>query len=390
MVSNIAIAGAGFSGATVARQLAEAGYDVTIFDPRHHVAGNCHTARDDETGVMVHVYGPHIFHTDDEGVWQFVQRFGEMVPFRHTVMAQAQGQVFALPINLGTINQLFATTYSPAQAKAALRDLSADIDTPANFEEQALSMVGARIYETFFQGYTRKQWGRDPITLPASILKRLPLRFSYDGAYFNHRHQAIPRDGYTDLVAQMVEHPRITLRLGEAFDPKARDDWHHVFWTGPLDAFFDHCAGRLSYRTLDFERTITKGDAQGCAVMNYCDGDVAWTRITEHKHFAPWEDHEGTVLYREFSREAGPDDVPFYPVRLAEDKGQLCEYIDRAKQLERVTFLGRLGTYRYLDMDVTIREALDVAAAFIAAQDTPDMARGDADVEPPIFSKEPL
>ncbi|MEL7462439.1 MAG: UDP-galactopyranose mutase [Pseudomonadota bacterium] len=375
--------GAGFSGAVIARELAEAGHDITVIDQRDHVAGNCHTERDEATGVMVHVYGPHIFHTGDDEVWDYVNRFGSFRPYRHRVITTVGERAFSMPINLLTINQFFGETMSPDEAKTFLEtEADASIDDPQSFEEQALRFVGPRLYEAFFKGYTLKQWGCSPTELPASILKRLPLRFNYDDSYFNHPHQGIPADGYTPIVEAILDHPSVDVHLGRTFDPAEAADYDHVFYSGPLDGFFGFDIGRLGYRTLDFERFEAEGDFQGCPVMNYGDEAVPFTRITEHKHFAAWESHERTVCYREFSRAAGPDDIPYYPIRLVEEKALLSRYVEKAETTEGVTFLGRLGTYRYLDMDVTIREALDASRDFLSAAET--------GAKPPVFSKHPL
>ena len=366
-MAGILVVGAGFSGAVIARSLAEAGHRATVIDARDHVAGNCHTERDAETGVMVHVYGPHIFHTDDAEVWDYLRRFGAFRPYRHQVKTTSGGAVYAMPVNLHTINQLFGATMSPAEARAFV-EARADstIVTPESFEDQALRFMGPELYEAFFRGYTEKQWGVSPRALPAAILKRLPLRFSYDDNYFFHRFQGIPEAGYTALVEAILDHPGIETRLSTAYAPEMREDHDHVFWSGPLDGWFGCRLGRLGYRTLDFERETVEGDFQGCPVMNYGDVEVPWTRITEHKHFAPWESHEGSVIYRERARACGPDDIPYYPIRLVEEKALLADYVAAAEGEAGVTFVGRLGTYRYLDMDVTIREALDTARAFLA------------------------
>ena len=361
-MATIAIAGAGFSGAVIARELAEAGHACQVFDTRSHVGGNCFTERH-ETGVLVHRYGPHIFHTNDERVWAYINRFGQMVPYDHKVKTTVEGTVFSLPVNLHTINQVYGTAMSPTEAQQFITETEAvqSEAEPRDFEEQALAMVGRRLYELFFEGYTRKQWGVSPTALPASILKRLPLRFTYEDSYFNHPHQAIPAEGYTPIVEAILDHPGITVTLETALDPASRDRYDHMVWSGPLDAFFDHELGRLGYRTLDFEEFVADGDFQGTPVMNYGDQAVPYTRITEHKHFAPHEDHEQTVCFREFSREHAPDDIPYYPVRLVDDKDLLDQYEARAAATDDVTFVGRLGTYRYLDMDVTIAEALAAA-----------------------------
>lgn len=363
----ILLVGAGLSGAVIGRELAEAGHDCRIIDARPHIAGNCHTERDAETGVMLHVYGPHIFHTDDEGVWDYVNRFARFLPYQNRVKTTAQGRVHSLPINLLTINQFFGTTLRPDEARAFIESKAdTSITDPQTFEEQALRFVGPELYEAFFKGYTEKQWGCSPTDLPASILKRLPVRFNYDDNYFFHRFQGMPQEGYTAMVAAILDHPRITVELGTEYRPEMAAEADHVFWSGPLDGYFDYRLGRLGYRTLDFERFSDTGDYQGCAVMNYGDREVPYTRITEHKHFSPWESHEGTVCYREYSRAAEPGDTPYYPIRLVEEKALLEQYVDLARATPGVTFVGRLGTYRYLDMDVTIREALDTAARFDA------------------------
>ncbi len=360
------IVGAGFSGAVIGRALAQAGHEVLVVDERSHVAGNCHSQRDSETGVMTHVYGPHIFHTADERVWAYVQQFGIMRPYRHRVQAVSGGLVYSLPVNLLTINQFFRKALGPEEAGAFVASKTRKIPEPANFEEQALSMIGPELYEAFFRGYTRKQWGLDPTRLPASILKRLPLRFNYDDSYFAHPHQAMPERGYTELVANILNMPRLEVRLGARFEDLT-EPFAHVVYSGPIDRYFDYSSGRLGYRTLDFEVIRAKGDYQGAAVINYCDEATPFTRITEHKHFAPWEkdQFEGTILYREFSRFCGPDDIPYYPIRQTDEEAMLKKYVDRAMATRGVTFVGRLGSYRYLDMDVTIGEALAAADAML-------------------------
>jgi len=363
-----AIVGAGFSGAVVARELAEAGHTADVFDTRDHVAGNCHTARH-ETGVMVHTYGPHIFHTQHEHVWQYINRFGEMMPYRHKVKAISQGTMYSLPVNLKTINQFFDRNFDAEQAEQFIQSKAdATITNPVSFEDQGLRFVGRELYDAFFAGYTSKQWGVDPKELPASILARLPVRFNDDDSYFNHPYQAIPKNGYTPIVEAILRHKSIKLHLGTRFDPSSHSEFgefDHVVWTGPIDAFFGFEFGRLGYRTLDFEPEVCDGDYQGHPVVNYCDVDVPYTRITEHKHFAPWEEHSRTIVYREFSRLCGELDTPYYPIRLVKEKEQLLNYVRLARNAKGVTFIGRLGTYRYLDMDVTIHEALLASKAML-------------------------
>ncbi len=371
---NVLMVGAGISGAVIGRKLAEAGHRVTILESRDHVAGNCHTERDSDTDVMVHVYGPHIFHTNDAEVWEYVNSFMNFMPYKNRVKTTSQGQVFSLPVNLHTINQYFNRTMRPAEAEKFIREEQADttITDPQTFEEQALRFVGRDLYEAFFKGYTMKQWGCHPRELPASILKRLPVRFNYDDNYFFHKFQGMPEHGYTAMVESILDHENITVHLNTRFERAQADDYDHVFYAGPLDGYYDFDQGRLPYRTLDFDRFNYEGDYQGCAVMNYGEVSVPHTRITEHKHFSPWEEHSGSVCYTEFSRECGPQDIPYYPVHLMDANAMLKTYVERGKKETRVTFVGRLGTYRYLDMDVTIREALDTAEAFLnRSKDTP-------------------
>jgi UDP-galactopyranose mutase len=264
MNKQILVIGAGFSGAVIARELAENGYQVKVIDKRSHIAGNCHTERDDETNVMVHQYGPHIFHTDDEEVWQFINKYGEMMPYTNRVKSTVNGQVYSLPVNLHTINQFFGKAFSPKEAYNFIVNEQADksIDEPQSFEDQALKFVGRDLYEAFFKGYTQKQWGLSPTKLPASILKRLPVRFNYNDNYFFHKFQGMPKDGYTVIVKNILNHENIQVHLNTEFDGNI-DDYEHVFYTGALDGFYNYRLGRLGYRTLDFERHVDDGDYQG-------------------------------------------------------------------------------------------------------------------------------
>jgi len=357
-----AIVGAGFTGAVLAQQFAKAGHKIVVFESRNHIAGNCYSERDKKTGVMLHRYGPHIFHTDNEIVWNYVNQFAEFMPYINRVKTTSQGRVFSLPINLHTINQYFNKTLNPSEANKFIQ-LVADrsIEEPQSFEEQAMKFVGKELYEAFFKGYTVKQWGVKPTELPASILKRLPIRFNYDDNYFNHKYQGIPKEGYTPIVEALLTHENIQIRLNTLFKAEEAKGFDHIFYTGPIDAWFGYKEGRLGYRTLDFVREEHEGDYQGCAVMNYGDQDVPYTRISEHKYFAPWETHEQTIIFKEYSRECNEEDIPYYPIRLVNEKAMLNIYIEKAKAETNVSFLGRLGTYRYLDMDATIGDALDAS-----------------------------
>jgi UDP-galactopyranose mutase len=368
MTTSIAIAGAGFAGAVLARELVDSGrFAVTVYEERDHIAGNCHTSRDPKTGIMVHHYGPHIFNTDREDVWDYVNSLGEFGPYINRVKAVTARGVFSLPINLLTINQFFGTRFSPREAAEFVSTLGdQSIGEPASFEDQALKFLGREMYDNFFYGYTKKQWGVEPSQLPASILKRLPVRFNYDDNYYNTRFQGIPVDGYTALVAKILDHPSIEVRLAERFEPELKSQYDHVFFSGPMDGYFRYRLGRLQYRSLVFERFETTGDFQGNAVINYCEEEVPYTRVAEHKHFTPWESHDQTVCFREYSKLTDEGDVPYYPLRLTGDKKLLARYIELAEAEDGLTFIGRLGTYRYLDMHVVIGESLDLAQLCLA------------------------
>lgn len=366
MHDKVLIVGAGFSGAVIARKLADKGIYCEVIDKRPHVGGNCYTERDRETGILVHKYGPHIFHTDREEVWDLITQYGDMMPYVNRVKATYRDKVYSLPINLHTINQFFGKCMSPSEAKSFIEGISDQtIVQPKSFEEQALAFVGKDLYHAFFRGYTLKQWGVDPSRLPASILKRLPIRFNYNDNYFSHHHQGIPKYGYTEIIEEILNHPKINVSLNLEFKSDLKKKYNHVFYSGPLDVYFDCRFGRLGYRTLEFEEVRGIGDFQGTAVMNYTGNDVRYTRISEHKHFSPWEHHDETICFKEYSSLAGEGDIPYYPIRLVDDKTILYQYESLARAEENVTFLGRLGTYRYLDMDVTIAEALKVAKEYL-------------------------
>ncbi len=370
MDSRYLVVGAGFSGAVLARELALHGkHKVLVVDERSHIGGNCHTERDEPTGVMVHKYGPHIFNTDYEDVWKYVQQFATFRVFTNRVKAKTQRGMFSLPINLLTINQFFGKTFNPQEARefiATLGDKS--IEEPANFEEQALKFVGRELYEAFFYGYTRKQWGCEPRELSASILRRLPVRFNYDDNYYASALQGIPEEGYTSLIANILNHPQIEVKLGVKFAAATASEFVHVFHTGPIDAYFGYKLGRLGYRTVTFDRVEAEGDLQGNPVINYTELSVPYTRVHEHKHFAPWEQHDKTVAFAEYSKETESDDIPYYPTRREPDKDLLRDYYALGAQESRTSFLGRLATYRYLDMDDVIFEALRFAGKFLSAE----------------------
>ncbi|CAN5760831.1 UDP-galactopyranose mutase [soil metagenome] len=364
------IIGSGFSGSVLANCLVKnLDCQVDIRDERDHIAGNCHTSRDKETGVMVHRYGPHIFNTDKKEIWDYVNSFGEFRPYVHRVKALSKGKVYPLPVNLLTINQFFNKNFSPKEAKNFIETLGDKSITEANnFEEQALKFIGEDLYKAFFYGYTKKQWGCEPTELPASILKRIPVRFNYDDNYHNNLYTGIPVDGYTAIIQKMIDHPDINVYLNTKYNPS--DDvstYDHVFYTGPIDAYFNYNEGRLGYRTVTFEKYYANDDYQGVTQMNFCDEAVPYTRIAEHKHFTPWEQHDKTVYFKEFSKETGADDLPYYPKRLAADKKIMEQYRIQAQSLKGISFLGRLATYRYMDMHHVIGEAMQFAGNFISS-----------------------
>jgi len=367
-MKKILIVGAGFSGAVIARELAEVGfYDITVIDERNHIAGNCFTQRDAKTNVMEHVYGPHIFNTSNERVWNYIQKFGEFVPNINRVKAVTAKGVFSMPLNLLTINQFFGTNLNPREAAEFIQAKgNSSIIEPKNFEEQALKLMGKELYENFFKDYTIKQWGCDPKELPASILSRLPIRFNYDDNYYNSKYQGIPRNGYTEIVANILNHERIKIILQTKYTKDQNDTFDHVFYAGPIDAYFNFSLGRLAYRSIYFEKEIFDGeDYQGNPVINYCTENVPYTRIHEHKHFTPWEKHEKSIYFKEYSKETEKDDIPYYPKRLAADKELLNSYRKLAEKENNITFIGRLGTYRYMDMHHVIDESLQISELFI-------------------------
>ena len=374
------IIGAGFSGTVLANQLVkETDCSIDIWDERDHIGGNCHTERDAKTGIMVHQYGPHIFNTDKKEIWDFVNSIGEFRPYVHRVKAMSNGKVYSLPVNLHTINQLFGKSFTPAEAKVFLETLAdTSIEDPQNFEEQALRFIGKELYYAFFYGYTKKQWGCEPTELPASILKRIPVRFNYDDNYHNNIFTGIPVDGYSAIIQKLIEHPAIHVILNKKFEPSMDiSGYDHVFYTGPIDAWFNFKYGRLGYRTVTFETHYADGDFQGTTQMNFCDENIPYTRITEHKHFTNWEQHDQTIYFKEFSKETEPSDIPYYPKRLEQDKNLLLQYRKDAEALQQVSFLGRLATYRYMDMHNVIGEALGFSRSFLSAI--------NAGNKPPVF-----
>ena len=368
---DLVVVGSGLFGLTIAEQAASRwGLRVAIVERRSHLGGNAYSEIDPETGIEVHKYGAHLFHTSNERVWEYVNRFTSFTSYVHRVWTTVDGVVYPMPVNLGTINQFFSAAYGPDEARALIAQQAAEVDGQeiTDFESKGVSLVGRPLFEAFFKNYTAKQWQTDPKDLPASIISRLPVRYNYDSRYFNDKYEGLPVDGYTAWMERMVASDLIDVYLDtDFFDPEnplnkaAVVGKVPVVYTGPVDRYFDYSAGDLSWRTVDFEKEVVDtGDYQGCSVMNYGDIDVPFTRIIEFRHFHPERDYqdEKTVIFREFSRFADHGDEPYYPVNTAQDRERLEQYRELMKNEDRVFFGGRLGTYRYLDMHMAIASAL--------------------------------
>jgi UDP-galactopyranose mutase len=357
------IVGAGFFGTTVAERLAEAGLNVRVIDRRPHVGGNCYSRLDPDTGIECHEYGSHIFHTSEEAVWDYLTRFTTFNQYRHTVWTTYKDRVYSMPINLATINSYYGLNLKPGEVKEFIVGEIAKekVCDPSNLEEKAISLIGRPLYEAFIRGYTIKQWEKDPRELPPDIITRLPVRHNYSNGYFADKYEGIPLDGYTRIFERMLDHPRIEVCLStDYFD--CRNEWDGIptLYTGPVDRFFDFRHGYLDWRTIDFTREIHPvPDYQGCTVMNYADEQVPFTRIHEFKHFHPERPAtENTVTFTEFSRVAGRVDEPYYPVNTPGNSRLLAMYQQEMSGLKNIWFGGRLGFYKYFDMDDTVGAAL--------------------------------
>jgi UDP-galactopyranose mutase len=363
---DLVVVGAGLYGLTVAERIAsELGRRVLVLDRRGHIGGNAYSETEPETGIEVHRYGAHLFHTSNRRVWEYVNRFTSFTDYRHHVFTVFKGRVYPMPINLGTMCAYFGRHLTPEQARALVSEQAAEIADGAarNLEEKAISLIGRPLYEAFVRGYTEKQWQTDPRELSADIITRLPVRYTFDSRYFNDAFEGLPTDGYTAWLRRMVDHPKIDVRLGvDYFDVRHHlDATTPVVYTGPLDRYFDYAEGPLEWRTLDFEREVLPiGDFQGTSVMNYADPDVPWTRIHAFRHFHPERDYpaDRTVIVREYSRFAGSQDEPYYPIDTPQNQARLRRYRERAEREDHVVFGGRLGTYQYLDMHMAIAAAM--------------------------------
>jgi len=365
---DLVVVGSGFFGLTVAERCArELGLKVLVLERRAHLGGNAWSETDAETGIEVHQYGTHLFHTSNERVWEYCNRFTTFTDYRHRVFGKYQGQVYSLPMNLGLINQFFGRAHTPDEARALIASQAAEFETEAatNLEEKAISLIGRPLYEAFIKGYTAKQWQTDPTELSADIITRLPVRYTYRDGWFNDTHEGLPTAGYAAWLTAMADHPGIEVRLDTDFRDVAEQYRGHVpiVYTGPIDEYFDHAEGRLSWRTIDLEaETLDVDDYQGTGVVNANDADVPWTRVLEFKHLHPERTHlpGKTIVVHEYSRFAEEGDEPYYPVNTAEDREKLLRYRELAKAEPMVLFGGRLGTYKYLDMHMAIGSALSM------------------------------
>ncbi|HWB52370.1 MAG TPA: UDP-galactopyranose mutase [Stellaceae bacterium] len=363
--ADLVVVGAGFFGLTIAERAANTlGLRVAVVERRNHIGGNAWSEIDPDSGVEVHRYGSHLFHCSSDEVWAYLNKFTTFTDYRHFVYTAHKGQIYAMPINLGTICSYFGRSFTPGEAVALIERQIAEsrIGNPDNLEEKAISLIGRPLYEAFIQGYTKKQWQTDPRELPPEIITRLPVRFNFNARYFSDKYEGLPTDGYGQLFVTMARSANIDVALGvDYFSIRHRiPAGTPIVYTGAVDRFFDYRFGALGWRTLDFERQVLNiPDYQGCAVLNYPDDDVAFTRIHEFRHLHPERKYgDKTIIFREYSRFAGREDEPYYPINTASDRQRYDLYRAAADGESNVLFGGRLGTYRYLDMHQAIGAAL--------------------------------
>ena len=366
------IVGSGLYGATIAQRLKACGKSVLVIDKRKNIAGNVYT--EENEGIQIHKYGAHIFHTNNREVWEYVNRFIEFNRFTNSPVANYHGELYSLPFNMYTFNRMWGVvTPEEAAAKIEEQKKAAGITEPKNLEEQAISLVGTDIYEKLVKGYTEKQWGRPCTELPAFIIKRLPVRLTFDNNYFNALFQGIPVGGYTKMVERMLEGIEVKLDIDYLADKKYWDSQaEKVIYTGPIDAYFNYTLGALEYRSVRFETEVLDiPNYQGNAAVNYTDAQTPWTRIIEHKWFEFGKDENGndlpkTVISREYSSEWKPGDEPYYPVNDEKNSALYAKYKELAEQESNVIFGGRLGEYKYYDMDQVIAVALEKSKEILA------------------------
>ena len=362
---NYMIIGSGLYGSVFAHEAKSAGKKVLVIDKRPHIGGNVYTEKID--GINVHKYGAHIFHTNNNTVWEYVNRFAEFNRFTNSPVANYKGELYSMPFNMYTFNKMWGVV-TPEEAAAKIEEQRKEITgEPKNLEEQAISLVGRDIYEKLVKGYTEKQWGRDCKDLPAFIIKRLPFRLTFDNNYFNALYQGIPIGGYTKLIENMLDGIEVQLNVDYLKNKSELDKLaEKIIYTGPIDAYFNYKLGTLEYRSVRFETEILdKPNFQGNAAVNYTDRETPWTRIIEHKWFEFGKDENGndlpkTVISREYSSEWKPGDEPYYPVNDEKNSTLYAEYKKLAEQENNVIFGGRLGEYKYYDMDQVIAAALEL------------------------------
>ena len=358
----VLVVGAGLYGAVFAREVAERGNKVEVIEKRDHIAGNIYTKEVD--GIQVHEYGAHIFHTSNKKVWDYVQQFAEFNRYTNSPVANYKGQMYNLPFNMNTFYEMWSVR-TPQEALAKINEQRQEMagKEPQNLEEQAISLIGRDIYEKLIKGYTEKQWGRPCTELPAFIIKRLPVRLVYDNNYFNDDYQGIPIGGYTKMVEKMLDHPNIIVKLNtDFFDKKDEylNNFDKVVYTGMIDQFFDYQLGELEYRSLRFETEEKNvGNYQGNAVINYTDAETPYTRVIEHKHFEFGKGNlDKTIITREYPADWHCGDEPYYPVNNERNNALYAEYKKLAEKQDKVIFGGRLGQYKYYNMDQVIEAAL--------------------------------
>jgi UDP-galactopyranose mutase len=365
-MTDLVIVGSGFYGLTIAQQAAERlGLNVKVIERRNHIGGNAYSEIDAETGIEVHTYGSHLFHTSNERVWEYVNRFTAFNDYKHQVWAKHNGELYPMPINLDTINKFFNLELDSDAAKVFIQgQVRTDEATSANnLEERAIALIGQPLYEAFIKGYTKKQWQTDPKLLPADVINRLPMRFTTEHRYFNDTYEGLPLGGYTAWLENMADHPNIEVLLNQDFFDLKPELVGQVpiVYTGPIDRYFDFEFGELGWRTLDFEsEVLMTGNYQNTSVVNYSDLDVAFTRIHEYRHLHPERNYqnESTIISREYSRFASRNDEPYYPVNTEDDRQKLTQYRTLIDNESKVWFGGRLGSYQYLDMHMAIASAL--------------------------------
>ncbi|MBC2681451.1 UDP-galactopyranose mutase [Corynebacterium anserum] len=373
---DLIVVGSGFFGLTVAERAAsQKNARVLIVEKRNHIGGNAYSEAEPETGIEIHKYGAHLFHTSNKRVWDYVNQFTDFTDYQHRVFAMHKGTAYQFPMGLGLINQFFGKYYSPDEARQLIKEQAGeiDVDEAQNLEEKAIALIGRPLYEAFVRDYTAKQWQTDPKELPAGNITRLPVRYTFNNRYFNDTYEGLPVEGYTAWLENMAKHENIEVRLETDWfavreDIRSESPDAPVVYTGPLDRYFDYAEGRLGWRTLDFEtEVLNTGDFQGTPVMNYNDAEFPFTRIHEFRHFHPEREDkypkDKTVIMKEFSRFADDDDEPYYPINTPEDREMLLKYrelADAETTNERVFFGGRLGTYQYLDMHMAIGAALSM------------------------------